>query len=169
MDQSDMLTTEQLDKMLGELRSDSGPGGETRAFNEALIAEFRRTGGVISGALGGPEFRFLLITTTGAKTGKPRTVPVGYVKVEGRLLILASKGGDDTNPLWFGNVVANPEVTIEIGSEKYRAMAVVLEGQERDRTFAAITEKAPRFTEYQERTTRPIPVIELRRIDEAGA
>jgi len=162
----EVLNEAQLGRMLAELRSESGPGGNTRAFNEALIAEFRRTGGKISGELGGPQYRFLLLTTTGAKSGKPRTVPLGYVKVDGRLFILASKGGGATNPLWFGNVVAHPEVVVEIGSETYRARADVKEGAERERLFAAIVEKAPRFREYQERTPRPIPVVELIRLDD---
>lgn len=170
MDMPEVLSAAQLGKVLEELRSEGGPASNTRAFNEALIAEFRRSGGVISGELGGPEYRFLLLTTKGAKTGKPRTVPLGYVKVEGRLFILASKGGGETNPLWFGNVVKHPDVVVEIGAETYPAKAVVMEGEERDRLFAAIAAKAPRFAEYQERTSRPIPVVELRRVDdEAGS
>lgn len=164
-DSSNLLSTEQLGRMLNELRSSEGPGGDTRAFNEALIEQFRRSGGRIGGELGGPEYAFLLLTATGAKSGKPRTVPLGYVKVEGRLYILASKGGAPTDPLWYGNVAANPDVVVEIGDEKYRATAVVLEGEERERVFAAITRKAPRFGEYQERSPRLIPVIELRRED----
>lgn len=165
MDSPDLLNTDNLGKMLDELRSD-GPAANTRAFNEALIAEFRRTGGVISGELGGPQFRFLLITATGAKTGRERTVPVGYVKVHGRLLVLASKGGGETDPLWFRNVVAHPDVVVELGAETFRARAVALEGEERDDIFAAIVAKAPRFGEYQERTSRPIPVVELCRVDD---
>lgn len=165
MDDPDVLNEAQLVRMFDELKADA-PAEETRTFNQAMIEEFRRSGGVLSGELGGPQYAFLLLTTTGAKTGKERTVPLGYVKVEGRLLILASKAGAETNPLWFGNVVANPDVVVEIGAEKYRARADVKEGDERNRLFAAIVAKAPRFGEYQERAPRPIPVVELIRIDE---
>jgi deazaflavin-dependent oxidoreductase (nitroreductase family) len=166
MEPDDQLTRDRLGELLAELRSEGGPGGTTRAFNEALIAEFRRTGGVIAGELGGPEFRFLLLTATGAKSGRPRTVPLGYVKVGGRLVILASKGGSPTDPLWFRNVVAHPDVTVELGTDTFAARAVVLEGEERDRVFAAIVAKAPMFGQYQERTPRPIPVVELQRVDQ---
>jgi len=167
VDNPDKLSEAQLVRMFDELKDDA-PAEETRAFNQAMIAEFRRSGGVLSGELGGPQYRFLLLTTTGAKTGKERTVPLGYVKVDGKLLILASKAGAATNPLWFGNVVAHPEVVVEIGAERYRARADIKQGEERDRLFAAIVAKAPRFGEYQERAPRPIPVVELIRLDDAA-
>jgi deazaflavin-dependent oxidoreductase (nitroreductase family) len=166
------LNWAQLNELTNEVRGDSGPGTEgwraegshTRRFNEAFIEEFRRNAGKIPGELG--EVDLLLLTVKGAKSGKPRTVPVGFHRIDGRLLVIASMGGADRNPPWFYNVVANPEVTVELGTEVFRARAVVTEGEDHDRLFAAVVARMPVFAEYRERTDRVIPVIELQQLPE---
>lgn len=165
MTDSAELTMANLGKMSDEVRSETGPAATTRTFNESLIAEFRASGGVLSGELA--RARFVLLTTKGAKSGRERTTPLAYSKVEDRILIVASMGGAPSSPAWYHNLVAHPEVTVEIGAETYRAQAVVTEGADRDGLFAQISAKLPVFAEYQNRTTRLIPVVELCRIDGA--
>jgi deazaflavin-dependent oxidoreductase (nitroreductase family) len=167
------LNWNQLDVLTEEVRSGAGPGtpgwdaakSHTRRFNETFIEEFRRTGGKVPGELG--EVDILLLTTRGAKSGEPRTVPVGFHRIDGRLIILASMGGADKNPPWYYNVVANPEVTVELGTDTFTATATVTEGDDREHLFATVCERMAVFAEYQERTTRLIPVIELQRLDES--
>jgi deazaflavin-dependent oxidoreductase (nitroreductase family) len=111
----------------------------------------------------------LLLTTTGARSGEPRTTPVAYSTDGDRFIILASKGGAPTNPAWYFNLVAHPTVTVELGTgqslERFQARATVAEGQERERLFAHHAGLMPGFADYQEKTTRQIPVIILERID----
>lgn len=152
-----------LEGVAGEVRSPDGSGAFTKSFNETLIAEFRSNGGVLSGELA--KFQFLLLTTTGAKSGLQRTTPMAYIPIDGRILIIASKGGAVTHPAWYWNLVANPEVTVERGAETYPALAVVIQGAERDRLYAEVASRKPNFADYQRRTDRVIPVVELRRID----
>lgn len=153
------LTLDNLVRMSDEVRSDSGPASTTKAFNESLIAEFRANGGKLSGELA--RSRFLLLTTKGARSGKERISPLVYLTIDDRLLIIASMGGAPSSPAWYHNLVANPEVTVEIGTETYTARAVVTEGADRDDLFAKVCAKISTFTEYQSRTTRVIPVVEL--------
>lgn len=167
------LNWAQLNELTNEVRGSSGPGtsgwkaegSHTRAFNDAFIAEFRRNGGKMPGELG--EVDLLLLTATGAKSGEPRTVPLGYHRIDGRLCIVASMGGADKNPPWFHNVVANPEVTVELGTEVFRATAVVTEGEDRDHLYDDVIARMAVFGEYQERTERTIPVIELKPLPDA--
>ncbi|HEY5647602.1 MAG TPA: nitroreductase family deazaflavin-dependent oxidoreductase [Pseudomonadales bacterium] len=158
----ELTLTNLLDGLAGEIRSPGGPGEVTRRFNETLIEEFRANAGVLSGELA--TSRFLLLTTTGARSGKRRTTPLAYIPVEGRILVIASKGGAATHPAWYPNLVAHPEVTVELGAETYQALAVVIEGAERDRLYAEVAARIPTFADYQRRTDRVIPVVELRRI-----
>jgi|SRR6516162_109632 len=175
MSEKPELNWDQLDVLTEEGRSGSGPGtvdwdaakSHTRRFNAAFIEEFRRTGGKVPGELG--EVDILLLTATGAKSGELRTVPVGFHRIDDRLIILASMGGADKNPPWFYNVVANPEVTIELGEEPVRARAKVTEGDDRDYLFSKVCERMAVFADYQERTDRLIPVIELEPLEGAGA
>lgn len=125
--------------------------------NIKVIEEFRRTEGR-SGA-----GRTLLLTTTGAKTGKERTVPVAFLSEGNRLLIFGSRAGSDKHPDWYWNLRKNPIVTVEVGAEKYQAKATPLEGEERDRLFAKQKEVMPVFADYESRTQRVIPVIALER------
>jgi deazaflavin-dependent oxidoreductase (nitroreductase family) len=167
------LNWAQLNELTNEVRGASGPGtkgwraegSHTRRFNEAFIEEFRRHGGKMPGELG--EVDLLLLTAKGAKSGEPRTVPVGFHRIDGRLCVIASMGGADRNPPWFYNVVANPEVTVELGTEVFRALAVITEGEDHDRLYGQVVARMPVFADYQERTGRVIPVIELQRLPES--
>jgi deazaflavin-dependent oxidoreductase (nitroreductase family) len=128
-----------------------------------MIAEFRANAGQISsGFFAGRQV--LLLTTTGARSGQERLVPLVYTRDGDRIVIAASKGGAPTNPSWYFNLVANPVVTVELGAEKFQARATVIEGPERDRLYAAHGAYFPGFLEYEQRTTRKIPVIVLERL-----
>ncbi len=133
-------------------------------FNRQLIEEFRANGGKInSGQFAGAPL--LLLNTIGAKSKQPRTNPLAYTKDGDNYLIIASKGGAPTNPDWYYNVVANPEVTLEVGPERFQAHATVLtEGEERDRLYNQMATQMPGFAEYQRNTTRRIPVVVLKRV-----
>ena len=131
-------------------------------FNHNLIAEYRANGGQVTGQFAGAPL--LLLTTTGAKSGQPRTAPVAYTADGDRLLVIASKGGAPTHPDWYHNLVANPEVTVEVGTEMFSAHATVPDGEERDRLFNQMAAQMPGFADYQHNTTRRIPVVVLERI-----
>ncbi|MEV6664945.1 nitroreductase/quinone reductase family protein [Streptomyces nigra] len=129
-------------------------------FNQQVIEEFRANKGRVGGPFEGG--RLLLLTTTGARTGRPHTTPVAYLPDGGeRVLVIASAAGSPKHPAWFHNLVAHPEVTVEAGAFTYPARAVVLEGEERDRAFARAVEAEPGWAAYQERTERVIPVVAL--------
>ncbi|MCP2342808.1 nitroreductase/quinone reductase family protein [Actinomadura rupiterrae] len=128
-------------------------------FNRQIIEEFRahrgRVGGMFEGA------RLVLLTTTGARTGRPHTVPVGFLPDPGRLLVIASAGGADRHPAWFHNLVAHPRVTVETGPFTLEADAVVLDGEERAQIWERAVESDPGWAEYQKKTARVIPVVAL--------
>jgi len=134
---------------------------DMKAFNAALIEEFRANEGKVGGRFEGRPV--LLLTTTGAKSSRPFTLPLVYLPDGERLLIFASKAGSPTNPDWYHNLVANPTVTIEVGGDSYEATAKVLTGEERDKQYQRQVEAMPMFGEYQQKTTRVIPVIALER------
>ena len=135
---------------------------EPNDFNRRIIEEFRANGGKVGGQFAGAPM--LLLTTTGAKTGRRHTTPVMYNTDGDRLLVFASKGGAPTNPAWYHNLVAHPTVTVEVGTETLEARATVLTGEERDVQFNRQAAKYPGFAEYQEKTTRTIPVVALERV-----
>lgn len=128
-------------------------------YNQTVIERFRANGGAVGGSN-----RLLLLTTTGRKSGLPRTIPVAYSTDGDRLIIAASKGGAPTNPDWFFNLLANPVVTVELGTERFQARASVAEEPERERLYAHHAELMPGFTEYSKKTTRQIPVVLLERL-----
>ncbi|HLQ30293.1 MAG TPA: nitroreductase family deazaflavin-dependent oxidoreductase [Ktedonobacteraceae bacterium] len=130
-------------------------------WNRQTIEAFRANKGKVGGMWEGRPL--LLLTTTGAKSGQRRTTPTMYLPDGDRLLVFASKGGAPTNPDWYHNLLAHPQVTVEVGSETYEANATVLTGEERDRLFAKQAGLYPQFAEYQAKTTRKIPVIALER------
>ena len=105
----------------------------------------------------------VLLTTTGAKSGRQRTTPLVYLSDGDRVYIFASKGGSPTHPDWYHNIKANPRVTVEIGTDKFEADAKEVTGDERDRLYAAQVAVMPGFGEYQANTSRVIPVVELQR------
>ena len=131
-------------------------------WNRQTIEEFRANKGKVGGMWEGRPL--LLLTTTGAKSGQKRTTPTMYLRDGDRLLIFASKGGAPTNPAWCHNLLAHPQVTVEVGDEKFEATATILKGEERDRFYARQAELYPQFGEYQTKTSRKIPVIALERI-----
>jgi deazaflavin-dependent oxidoreductase (nitroreductase family) len=134
----------------------------TAGFNAPIIEEFRANGGKVGGWFAGA--RLLLLTCTGARSGRPRTVPLGYLpdeSVAGRLLVVASAGGAPVHPAWYFNVLAEPAVTIEDGERTYAARATVLDGAERDRAFAWAVRQSPGYAKYQDMTTRVLPVVAL--------
>jgi deazaflavin-dependent oxidoreductase (nitroreductase family) len=105
----------------------------------------------------------VLLTTTGAKTGETRVNPMMYRVEEGTIYVFASKAGAPTNPDWYHNLVANPKVKAEIGTETFDATARVITGSDRDEVYARPVEAYPGFGEYQKKTTRIIPVVALDR------
>ena len=132
------------------------------AFNAALVDEFRQNGGHVTGMFGGAPL--VLITTTGAKSGKSRTTPIVYTTDGDNVVIIASKGGAPTSPDWFHNLVANPDVTVELPNETFEARARVAEEPERERLYRAQAALMPNFAEYEKATTRKIPVVVLERV-----
>ena len=134
---------------------------EADDFQKNVITEFRANGGKVGGMFEGQPM--LLLTTTGAKSGQPRLIPLVYTTDGERLVVIASKGGAPTNPDWFRNLVANPTVTVEVGSETFQARASVAASPERERLYDQQAALMPGFAEYQRKTTRQIPVVVLER------
>ena len=130
-------------------------------FNSKIIEEFRANQGKVGGQFEGAPM--VLITTTGAKSGQRRTSPLVYFRDDDRIVIFASKAGAPTHPDWYHNLVANPQVTVEVEGDTFEATADVLEGDERDRIFDAQAELMPGFRSYADNTSRVIPVVALNR------
>jgi deazaflavin-dependent oxidoreductase (nitroreductase family) len=141
---------------------------EVSNWNQKIIDEFRANRGKVGGPFEGAPM--LILHTTGAKTGLPRVNPMMYLEDDGVVHVFASKAGAPSNPDWYHNLVANPEVTVEIGAETFPATARVVEGEDRDRIYARQAELYPGFAEYQAKTDRVIPVVALdRRAGEPGS
>ncbi|HEX5502165.1 MAG TPA: nitroreductase family deazaflavin-dependent oxidoreductase [Thermomicrobiales bacterium] len=134
---------------------------DQRAYNRKLIAEFRATRGQADWPFA--DRPLLLLTTTGARSGQARTAPMMYIPDGDRLLVIASNIGAPAHPGWYHNLVAHPDVTVEVGAETYAATAVVTSGAERRRLWARVVEQHPFFAEHQAKTTREIPVVALER------
>jgi deazaflavin-dependent oxidoreductase (nitroreductase family) len=131
-------------------------------YNAAIIDEFRANGGKVGGPFSGAPM--LLLHTTGARSGEKRVNPLVYQTLGDDLAIFGSKAGAPTNPDWFHNLVANPDVTVELGSDTVPMRARVAEGHERERIFMRQKEIMPGFADYEARTTRVIPVVILERV-----
>ena len=127
--------------------------------NMKIIDEFRINEGKVGGNFAGRTL--LLLHTKGAKSGQERINPLACVRDGERYVIIASKGGADVNPDWYYNVVANPLVTVEVGTETFQAKATIAEEPERTRLYDKMVEVAPGFGDYRHKTTRVIPVIVL--------
>jgi deazaflavin-dependent oxidoreductase (nitroreductase family) len=128
---------------------------EFLAYNQGVISEFRASQGAVSQV----SFPVLLLTTTGARTGKQTTVPLGFaVDDRGRVFVMGSKAGSPKHPAWFHNLRANPSVTVELGGRSFPTQAVVTEGEERDRLYALIADGA---AEYARNTDRVFPIVVL--------
>lgn len=131
-------------------------------WNNGVIKEFRENEGRVGGVFDGMPM--ILVHHTGAKTGTKRVTPLVYLGEDERIYIFASMGGAPQHPAWFHNLVANPQAKAEIGTEVVEVEAVVIEGTERDEIYARQAALLPNFAEYQEKTTRVIPVVELKRV-----
>ncbi len=135
---------------------------DANGFNDGIIEEFRANGGKVGGPFEGSPM--LLLTVTGARTGRRYTHPLVHTRDGDRIVIIASKGGADTHPDWYFNLLANPVVTVEVGDEAFDAKATPHpEGPERDRLFAAQANLMPGFWDYEKKTNRVIPVVTLER------
>jgi deazaflavin-dependent oxidoreductase (nitroreductase family) len=135
-----------------------------RDWNAGIVEEFRANQGKVGGMFEGRPL--LLLHHTGARTGTVRVNPLAYQVLEdANLAVFASKGGAPTNPDWFYNLKANPDVTVELGTETFHARARIPDQGERDRIWTRQKEIAPGFAEYEKKTTRQIPVIVLERVD----
>jgi deazaflavin-dependent oxidoreductase (nitroreductase family) len=133
-------------------------------WNTGVIEEFRANEGRVGGNFEGASM--VLITTTGAKSGLARTSPLVYLADEAnpnRIFIFASKGGAPTSPDWYHNLLAHPTATVEVGADKYDAVATVMTGPERDEIYAKQVTRMPGFGDYQQKTTRVVPVVALTR------
>lgn len=132
---------------------------DVNAWNAKIIEEFRANDGNVGGQFQGAPV--LLLHTMGAKSGLERVNPMMYLQESGRLYVFASKAGADSNPDWYRNLIANPEVTVELGGETFTAAASPVTGADRDRIYSVQAERYPGFKEYEEKTSRVIPVVGL--------
>jgi deazaflavin-dependent oxidoreductase (nitroreductase family) len=131
-------------------------------INNKVIEEFRANGGKVGGQFAGAPM--VLLTTKGAKSGKPYVHPLVYTKDGDRYVLIASFAGAPKHPSWYHNIVADPTVTLEIGNEKFHAKAKITSGDERERLYNAQAALMPFFDDYRKKTSRQIPVIALTRI-----
>jgi deazaflavin-dependent oxidoreductase (nitroreductase family) len=137
---------------------------QTPDFNEVdrqVIAEFRANAGKVGGQFAGAPV--LLLTTIGAKSGEPRTRPLVYLSDAGRIYVFAGNRGASTNPAWYHNLLAHPDVTVELGSETFPARAIVVDRAEAERLGRLQLQKIPSLAEVQARITREVPVVLLER------
>ena len=130
--------------------------------NMAIIQEFRANAGKVGGPFAGKSM--LLLHTVGAKSGQARINPVACIRDGDRLVVIASKGGAPTNPDWYHNILANPLVSVETGTEQFQARAAITAEPERTRLYNQMVARMPGFAEYQRKTMRIIPVIILTRV-----
>lgn len=132
---------------------------DMKALNQAVIAEFRANDGMLSGPMAGAPI--LILTTTGRRSGKQHTTPVGFIDAGGRLAIAAANGGADDNPDWFHNLAQNSAVTIEVPGATIPSLAVVAQGDERASLLAQLAESLPGMSDHIAGTGRQIPVVVL--------
>lgn len=134
------------------------------ACNARVVEEFRAQGGHVSGPLA--ALALLLIHHIGTRSGQERVVPVAYLaQPDGRLVIIASNGGSPVHPAWYHSLRANPNITVEVGTETFRVVATELDPEERSAVWPRIVEEWPAAGEFQARTSRTIPVFMLTRED----
>ena len=130
-------------------------------WDRQIVEEFRANGGNVGGQLAGAPV--LLLTTIGAKSGQQRTRPLVYLSEGGNIYIFAGNRGAPTNPASYHNLVAHPDVTVEVGAEKFEARAIVLDSKESERLGRIQVQKIPSLAELQEKLTRKVPAILLER------
>ncbi len=133
-------------------------------FNQSIIDEFRANGGKVGGQFAGTDL--LLLHTTGAKSGQPRVSPLAYFRIDGKLIVIGSFAGAPVSPAWVHNLRANPAAHVEVGTDsaidEFDVTARELPPAERDALFGKVAAAAPGFAEYQSKTSRVIPLFELR-------
>ncbi len=134
---------------------------DPNAWDRQVIEEFRSNGGEVGGPLAGAPV--LLLTTTGAKSGQKRVSPLVYLAEGGRIYIFAGNRGAPTNPAWYHNLVAHPDVTVELGKETFEARAVVLDDEEGERVGRIQIQRIPALAELQAKITRKVPAVLLER------
>lgn len=134
---------------------------EFAEMNAKVAEEFRANGGKVGGMFEGAPM--CILTTTGAKSGKTRENPLMYRPDGDRYVLFASMAGAPTNPSWYYNAKANPDVVFEVGDERFGARATELEGAERDRLWDAQKADVPQFAEYDQKTDRTIPLMAITR------
>jgi deazaflavin-dependent oxidoreductase (nitroreductase family) len=130
-------------------------------FNTSVINEFRANGGKVGGMFEGAPM--VLITTKGAKSGVERVTPLMCLPDGESIAIFASMGGAPQSPAWFHNILANPIITVEYGTETFTARAEQAPPDERNRLYALQAQRYPQFAEYESKTTRTIPVVVITR------
>jgi deazaflavin-dependent oxidoreductase (nitroreductase family) len=128
-------------------------------WNKNVIEEFRANEGIVGGQFEGAPV--LLMHTKGAKSGAERVNPMMYLEEDGRIYVFASYAGADKHPDWFHNIKADENVTVEVGTETYGATAEPVSREERDRIYAKMAAQFENFAEYEKKTSRVIPVVEL--------
>ena len=128
---------------------------------ERVVAEFRAQGGKVGGYHA--SMQLLLLTTTGARTGQRRAVPLTYLPDRDRYVVTAGNAGSDRQPAWYYNLAANPDVTVEAGNETFAAVAAIAEEAERAALYERFAAAYPQLAGYQEQTTRQIPIVILTR------
>lgn len=133
-----------------------------RFFLMIHVFFYRLTGGKVGSRVQG--LQVLLLTTTGRKTGKRRTTPLGYFEYDGGYVVTGSNAGFDTHPAWFHNLRNKPSATIEIGDRRFDVSAEIAGSDERDRLWAQLIELAPGYAAYAQRTRREIPLVILRTV-----
>jgi deazaflavin-dependent oxidoreductase (nitroreductase family) len=136
---------------------EEGDTMDVKEVNRTVIAQFR-AGGEITGM---HRDRLLLLTTTGARSGESRTTPMMFHRDGDRLLVIASNIGAPNHPDWYHNLVAHPDVTVEVGDETYPALATPTTGADRDRVWSEIKAAYPFFSDHEQKTSREIPVVAL--------
>ena len=140
-----------------------GPDADAiKAINASVVAEFRANAGTVSGELEGAEL--LLLTIKGAKSGQPRLVPLVYLTINAKTLIVGSYAGSDVDPAWVHNLRANPRTHVEVGTEEYDAIARELPPAERESLWARIVATKPGYSDGQAKTSRVFPLFELEAI-----
>ena len=132
-----------------------------KAFNKAIVDEFRTNGGKVGGQFEGADL--LLLTTTGAKSGEPRLSPLAYLTIDGKTIVIGSYAGADIHPAWVHNLRANSRAHVEVGTTDYDVIARELPPAERDELYPKVVAAAPGFGDYQAKTSRVIPLFELQR------
>ncbi len=134
---------------------------DLKEWDRQVIAEFRANGGILGGPLAGAPV--LLLTTTGAKSGQRHTCPLVYLSEGGNIYIFAGNRGAPTNPAWYHNLVAHPDVTVEVGPEKFEARAIVLDSEESERLGKVQVQKIPELASLMEKMARKVPAVLLER------